>query len=82
MSLEMMDAIGVPEYFITTIGRVESAGDGCVRVYGCSEKGGMLVPQYTVVMPVLSMIAATKLVQETALQICSRTLLAGAFGVH
>lgn len=82
MTLEMMDAIGVPEFFCTTVGRIESAGDGCVRLYGCSEKGGLLVPQYCVVMPALSLLAANKFVQEGTLQLCSKVLMAGAFGSH
>lgn len=64
MSSEMADGFGIPEFFITKVGRVECAGGGCVRSYGCSERGGILVPQYTVIMPILSMIEASKFVQE------------------
>ena len=76
--MEMLDCVGVPEFFITVIGRVEPAGAGCIRLYGCSEKGGLLVPQYTVVMPALSMISATKFVRETALDIFQKEHMAGA----
>lgn len=63
-SLEMLDVVGVPEFFITTIGKIESAGGGCVRIYGCAEKGGLLVPIYCSIMPALDMAASARKVQE------------------
>ena len=62
--MEILDCIGIPEYFATVIGKVESAGGGCVRIYACAEHGGVLVPIYCTVMPALKMVAATRQVQE------------------
>lgn len=47
----MIDAIGIPEYFITDVGRVEEAGGGCLRVYNCIKRAGQLVPVFTVIVP-------------------------------
>lgn len=47
----MIDAIGIPEYFITEIGRIEEAGGGCLRVYNCIKRAGHLVPVFSVIIP-------------------------------
>jgi hypothetical protein len=62
--MEMADAFGVPEFFVTTLGRIESAGGGCVRAYMCAERGGLLVPQYMTVMPMRHMIDAAGIAQQ------------------
>lgn len=64
---EMLDALGVPEFFYTTIGKTEDAGGGCVRIYCCIERGGHLVPQLTVVMPATSLLTAARTAEEAAL---------------
>lgn len=48
--LEMVEAYGIPQFFITEV-RAENAGGGCMRVFGCARQRGVLVPQYSVVMP-------------------------------
>lgn len=67
--IEMADAFGVPSYFVTEI-LTEPAGGGCVRLFGCVRQRGLLVPQYMVVMPHLSMLdgaaAAAKAAEEVA----------------
>ena len=50
-SLEMLDTIGVPEFFVTHIGAVEDAGDGLVRVVRCVVRHGALVPVYSTISP-------------------------------
>lgn len=47
-SLPMLD-IDVPEYFISDI-RIETAGGGCIRVFGCIERRGVLIPRYSAVI--------------------------------
>lgn len=57
--LRMADAYGVPEYFATTC-VMEDAGGGCVRIYGCTHRGGILIPHYTVVMPAEYLVGASQ----------------------
>jgi hypothetical protein len=67
--MEMLDCIGVPEFFYTTIGKTEPAGGGCVRVYCCIERNGVLIPQLTVVMPAISLMIAAKRAGEAAIDV-------------
>ena len=71
--MEMLDCVGIPEFFVTKVGKVEPAGGNCVRVYMCVERDGVLVPIYAVIMPALSMITATKRVQESAMCLFNQT---------
>ena len=75
---EMLDSIGIPEFFYTTIGRTEPAGGGCVRVYCCIERGGNLIPQLTVVMPAGSLLIAARQAEEAALEAFTHEQMAGA----
>lgn len=63
----MLDCVGVPEFFYTTVGKTEAAGGGCVRIYCCIERGGNLIPQLTVVMPAGSLLIAARQVEQAAL---------------
>ncbi len=59
----MIDAIGIPEYFVTEVGRIEQAGGDCLRIYNCIRRAGQLVPLFTVVIPKDAVIlAATKVI--------------------
>lgn len=49
-----------PEYFVTTIGRVESAGGDNLRFFMCVLRGTTLVPVYTVVMPTVQLVHAAR----------------------
>jgi hypothetical protein len=44
--------ISCPEYFVTTIGRIEPAGGDCLRIYMCVRRGSVLEPMYSLVMPI------------------------------
>lgn len=77
---QMADAFGIPEFFITTVGRIECAGGGCVRSYGCSQRGGILVPQYMVIMPILSMIETSNYVRDQTQMLYTKEL--SALHVH
>jgi hypothetical protein len=61
----MADAFGVPEYFYTHIGKIEEAGGGCMRVYCCIKREGVLLPVFTVIMPADALGVAGGLVSET-----------------
>jgi hypothetical protein len=50
-NLEMLDAIGVPEFFVTRVGAIEDAGEGMVRVVRCVERHRVLVPVYSTITP-------------------------------
>jgi len=43
MPMEMIDASHIEDRFATTT-RLEDAGGGCIRIYNCIEKGGILIP--------------------------------------
>jgi hypothetical protein len=73
---EMLECVGVPEFFYTTIGKTEPAGGGCVRIYCCIERCGALIPQFTVVIPASSLLTATKLAQDAAMEVFSSDRLA------
>lgn len=72
--LQLAEMIGVPEFFMTTV-VTEAAGGGCVRVYNCIERHGLLIPQCTVVMPATALIIAAKKVQAAASEIFKREML-------
>lgn len=74
---EMMECVGIPEFFYTTIGKTEPAGGGCVRVYCCIERGGNLIPQLTVVMPAASLLMAARHAEAAALDIFNQEQFAG-----
>ena|SRR5690348_7537940 len=63
---EMLDTFGIPEFYVTKIGKTEAAGGGCVRVFLCIERDGALIAQLTVVMPALSMLAAARIAEHAA----------------
>ena len=75
---EMLDCVGVPEFFVTSIGKVEPAGGGCVRIYYCIERGNNLIPQYTAVIPALSLLAVAKVAERAALEAFNREQMSDA----
>lgn len=68
------DFFGVPEYFITNV-TCESAGRGNIRVYCSSLRGNELVPQYSVVMSLFDMVAATAEVRHRATELWNEAQL-------
>lgn len=77
MRVEMLDAIGVPEYFSTHTGDIEDAGGGMVRVIRCIERHGVLVPVYSAVAPAESMLRTGPEIREFCLR-----MLKGAGARH
>lgn len=49
-----------PEFFVTTIGRVEPAGGDNLRLYMCVRKGKLLEPMFSVVMPISALAQAAR----------------------
>lgn len=58
--------ISAPEFFWTHIGKVENAGSNCLRFYCCVQKGNVLEPVFTCVIPVQEVIAAGRFAAEIA----------------
>jgi hypothetical protein len=53
--------ISCPEYFCTSIGRIEPAGGNCLRIYMCVRRGSVLEPMYSVVMPIEELAGCARL---------------------
>ena len=78
---QMADAFGIPEYFVTDVGRIEDAGGGCFRIFNCIKRAGELIPVFAVVIPATSLMLATKQVQDRAVAIY-RDDVRGLLPVH
>lgn len=52
--METIDAFGVPEFYSDRIGTIEDAGNGMMRWVRCVERGGILIPVFSVVSPATS----------------------------
>jgi hypothetical protein len=48
---EMLDCVGVPEFYSDKLGALEGAGNGMVRAVRCIERNGVLIPVFSCVMP-------------------------------
>lgn len=70
--LEMLESYGVPEHFITDVGKIESAGGGNIRVFHYTRRDRLLVPVYTAVMHAESLIFNAEAVKRAALEIFRR----------
>jgi hypothetical protein len=55
----------VPTYYITDILQ-EDAGNGNIRVWNCTRKNGVLVPQFEVIIPSASLMLVGKKVADFA----------------
>jgi hypothetical protein len=67
--LKMAEIYGVPEYFATDVGLIESAGGGNMRIVRCIKRGGILYPVFSLVTPTISMIRALPPVQQAAIKL-------------
>ncbi|MCX7320414.1 MAG: hypothetical protein NT113_13305 [Hyphomicrobiales bacterium] len=59
------DFYGVPEFFISHV-TTESAGNGNIRVFNYATRGGVSVPQFTVVIAAIDLIKASRQVEVAA----------------
>lgn len=63
---EMLDTTDVPDVFATTT-HIESAGGGCLRIYNCIIKHGVMIPVgNAVVFPASSILRLAETAQEFA----------------
>lgn len=80
--LRMADAFGIPEFFVTDVGLVESAGGGNVRIIRCINRGNMLVPVFSLVTPMLNMITQAQVVRDAAKELLSKEMAVRAARHH
>lgn len=72
--MEMLDCIGIPEFFTTHIGAIEDAGGGMMRVIRCIERNGVLIPVVSCVTPALSLLRSGVMLSEAAQKIACREI--------
>lgn len=60
----------VPTYYITDVLQ-EDAGGGNIRIWNCTRRNGILIPQFEVIIPALSLLAVGKKVADFAQKISS-----------
>lgn len=58
----------VPTYYITDILQ-EDAGGGNIRVWNCTRRKGILIPQFEVIIPAASLMAVGKKVASFAQEV-------------
>lgn len=58
----------VPTYYITDILQ-EDAGGGNIRVWNCTRRKGILIPQFEVIIPAASLMAVGKKVANFAQEV-------------
>lgn len=66
----------VPTYYITDILQ-EDAGNGNIRVWNCTRKNGVLVPQFEVIIPSVSLMMVGKKTAEFAQSVFNDLRLRG-----
>lgn len=64
--LQVLDCVGVPEYFSTHVAAIEDAGGGLVRIVRCVERNGLLIPVFTCVTPAASILQNGPMFREIA----------------
>lgn len=60
---------GIPEFFCTTVRKVEPIGGDCIRIYHSTEKNGAWEDIFTVVIPIASVLVAARFVTDSAKEI-------------
>lgn len=58
----------VPTYYITDVHQ-EDAGGGNIRVWNCTRRNGILIPQFQVIIPALALVAVGKKVASFAQEV-------------
>lgn len=74
-AMQMLE-LGVPEFFMNRIGKAEPYGTGSIRFTCCLSSGGLLVPQFHVIMPIMAVTTCAQSAIHAAAEIYS----AGIFG--
>lgn len=64
-----MKRAAIPEYFCTTVRKVEPVGGHCIRIYHSVERGGVWEDVFTVLIPIASVLGAAAFVIDSATEI-------------
>ena len=60
----MADAYGCPEFYAPHIGLIEDAGCGNLRIFRCVKRGGMLVPVFSLIAPIETLLADVPVMRD------------------
>jgi len=77
MSEQVLDCLGIPEFYSDRLGALEDAGYGMMRVVRCVEHHGVLVPVFSFVLP-----AVAVLHDYTQYRDMAQRIAVGAMAVH
>lgn len=67
----------VPTYYITDVFQ-EDAGGGNIRVWNCTKRNGVLIPQFEVIIPAAALLTVGKKVAEFAKSVFNESQTRGA----
>lgn len=76
MGANVVEVGSLPVYFIDTV-LTEDAGDGNVRVINCVTRGGVLVPQFEVIIHASRLLLAGRAVAEKAQAVFNTEMMQG-----
>lgn len=71
---QVLDCIGVPEYFTTHVGSIEDAGSGMIRIVRCIERNGLLIPVCSLVTPALEVLQDGPRFREIAIRVVQKEM--------
>ena len=74
--MEILDCVGVPEFWADRLGSLEDAGSGMVRIVRCVERNGVLIPVFSVVTPALGILQDNQRFRELAQRIVCKEMRA------
>lgn len=63
----------VPEFFCTTVRKVEPVGGDCLRIYCSIERNGAWDDRFTVLIPITAALASSRFVIEAAIEISNES---------
>jgi hypothetical protein len=67
----------VPTFYITDVLQ-EDAGSGNIRVWNCTRRNGILIPQFEVIIPATTLVAVGRKVADFAQHVFNEHQLRGA----
>lgn len=77
MAEQILDCVGVPEFYSDRLGALEDAGSGMLRVVRCIERRGILIPVFSFILPAVSVLEECARCQDVA-----RQIMMGAMALH
>jgi hypothetical protein len=66
---EMLDTFGVPEFYSDHVGAIEDAGSGMIRIVRCIERGGVLIPVFSCIVPALTVLKDAPRFRDVAMRV-------------